>query len=63
MSHALKANRLLAENQAGKRRVVVIRERKGKALTFAFRTEAESVETIEARVAPGTVVHADEAKG
>ena len=57
-------DRRLAENQTGKRRVVVvIRERNGKALTFAFRSEAESVETIEARVLPGTVVHADEAKG
>ncbi|MCJ2061478.1 IS1595 family transposase [Methylobacterium sp. J-088] len=57
-------DRRLAENQTGKRRVVVvIRERNGKALTFAFRSEAESVETIEARVLPGSVVHADEAKG
>ena len=57
-------DRRLAENQTGKRKVVVvIRERKGKALTFAFRAEGESVETIEARVAPGSVVHADEAKG
>lgn len=57
-------DRRLAENQTGKRRVVVvIRETKGKALTFAFRTEAESVPTIVERVAPGSVVHADEAKG
>jgi len=57
-------DRRLAENQTGKRRVVVvIRERQGKTLTFAFRTEAESVETIEARVAAGSTVHADEAKG
>jgi len=57
-------DRRLAENQTGKRRVVVvIRERKGKALTFAFRSESESVETIEARVAPGSILHADEAKG
>lgn len=57
-------DRRLAENQTGKRRVVVVvRERKGKALTFAFRSEAESVATIEARVAPGSIVHADEAKG
>jgi len=57
-------DRRLAENQTGKRRVVVvIRERKGKALTFAFRSEAESVPTIEARVEAGSVVHADEAKG
>ena len=57
-------DRRLAENQTGKRRVVVvIRERKGKTLTFAFRSEAESVPTIEARVEAGSVVHADEAKG
>ena len=57
-------DRRLAENQTGKRRVVVvIRERGGKALTFAFRSEAESVPTIEQRVEAGSVVHADEAKG
>lgn len=57
-------DRRLAENQTGKRRVVVvIRERKGKALTFAFRAEAESIDTIKARVAPGSIVHADEAHG
>ncbi|WP_280137337.1 IS1595 family transposase [Methylobacterium sp. Leaf100] len=57
-------DRRFAENQTGKRRVVVvIRETKGKAVAFAFRSEAESVPTIVERVAPGSVVHADEAKG
>ena len=57
-------DRRLAENQTGKRRVViVIRERAGKAVTFVVRAEAEAVPTIETRVAPGSVIHADEAKG
>jgi transposase-like protein len=57
-------DRRLAENQTGRRRVViVIRERAGKAVTFVVRAEAEAVATIETRVAPGSVVHADEAKG
>ena len=55
-------DRRLAINQTGKRRVVVImRERKGKALPFVFRSEDESLPTIAARVQPGTTVYADEA--
>lgn len=55
-------DRRLAENQTGKRRVVVImRERDGKTLPFVFKTEAESVSTIEKHVAVGSIIHADEA--
>lgn len=55
-------DRRLAENQTGKRRVVVImREREGKTLPFVFHTESESVSTIEKHVAVGSVIHADEA--
>ncbi|MGD9541482.1 IS1595 family transposase [Methylocystis sp.] len=55
-------DRRKAENQTGKRRVVVVmRERNGRTLPFAFRTEGESVETIAERVAPDATVHADEA--
>ena len=52
----------LRENQSGKRRVVVVmRERKGKALPFVFDAEADALATIQARVKAGSVVYADEA--
>lgn len=55
-------DRRLSENQRGKRQVVVVmREREGKALPFVFRSEGESVPTIRKHVAPGSVIHADEA--
>jgi transposase-like protein len=55
-------DRRLAKNQNGKRQVViVIRERKGKTLTFVTKTESAAVALIPARVAPGTKIHADEA--
>jgi len=55
-------DRRLAKNQNGKRRVVVImRERGGRTLPFVFKTEGESVPTIEARVHPNAIIHADEA--
>lgn len=56
-------DRRLAENQNGKRRVVVaIRERDGRIVTNVFKTEADATDFIKARVAKGTTVHADEAK-
>lgn len=55
-------DRRLAENQTGKRRVVVaIRERDGRTLTSVFPSEDASVAFIKARIARGTTVHADEA--
>jgi transposase-like protein len=55
-------DRRLAENQTGKRQVVVImRERKGRTLPFVFKSEAQSVPTIEQRVHPNATVYADEA--
>ncbi|MCA8907634.1 MAG: IS1595 family transposase [Rhodospirillaceae bacterium] len=55
-------DRRLAENQTGKRRVVVVmRERGGRTLPFVFRREDESIATIRDRVATGTTVYADEA--
>lgn len=55
-------DRRLAINQNGKRRMVVImREREGRTLPFVFRSEAESLPTIEARVHASATVHADEA--
>ncbi len=55
-------DRRLAENQTGKRRcVVVMRQRGGRTITVAGKSELEAVPAIMARVAPGTVIHADEA--
>lgn len=55
-------DRRLAQNQTGKRRVVVImRERGGRTLPFVFKSEDASLVTIATRVAAGSVVHADEA--
>ena len=55
-------DRRLAMNQTGKRQVVVVmRERNGKTLPFVFRSEDESIPTINSRVAAGSVIHADEA--
>jgi transposase-like protein len=49
-------------NQNGKRRVVmVMRERKGKTLTFVCKTEDASIATLRDRIAPGSTVYADEA--
>lgn len=55
-------DRRLAVNQNGKRRVVVImRERYGKTLPFVFKSEGESIPTIESSVEAGSTIHADEA--
>jgi transposase-like protein len=55
-------DRRLAENQTGKRRVVVImRERNGRTLPFVFKSEDASVVRIARTVAPGSTVYADEA--
>ncbi|ABA03415.1 possible transposase [Nitrobacter winogradskyi Nb-255] len=49
-------------NQNGKRRVVVImRERGGRTLPFVFKSEDASLVKIAQTVAPGSVIHADEA--
>ena len=61
---AKRMDRRLAEEQTGKRRVVVVmRERRGRTLPFVFNKESEAIPTIRARVAPGSIVHADEARG
>ncbi len=55
-------DRRLAENQTGKRKVVVvIRERGGDSLPAVFHSEAAATNFIRAHVKPGTVVNADEA--
>ena len=57
-------DRRLAQNQTGKRQVVVVmRERKGIVLPFVFKSEAQGVQAVGARVAPGSIIHADEARG
>ncbi len=55
-------DRRLSENQTGKRQcVVVMRQRGGRTVTVAGKSELQAVPEIMARVAPGTVIHADEA--
>jgi transposase-like protein len=49
-------------NQSGKRQsVIVMRERKGRTLTYVTRTEAEGAALVAANVQHGATVHADEA--
>jgi len=58
---AERIDRRLAENQSGKRRVVVVmRERGGRTLVHVALGEEAAVPTIRQRIARGTVVHADE---
>ena len=55
-------DRRLAENQTGKREVVVVmRERDGQSVTAVHKTEAAGVATVALTVAPDTIIHADEA--
>ena len=54
-------DRRLAENQSGKRQVVVVmREREGRTLTQVFSAEEAAAAAIGQRIAKGTLVHADE---
>lgn len=61
----LKADRVdrrLAQNQTGKRRVVVVaRQRKGRTMTTVTKSEADGVAFVAKVVTPGSEVHADEA--
>lgn len=52
-----------AEHPAGRQSVVVARQREGRTLPVVVAKEADAVPFIRARVAPGAVVHADEAPG
>jgi transposase-like protein len=55
-------DRRLLRNQNGKRKVVVIiRERGGNSVPAVFHSESQAASFIKARIAKGTVVHADEA--
>jgi hypothetical protein len=54
-------DRRYAQNQSGKRKaVVVIRERGGNTLPAVFPSENAALSFIRSRIAPGTIVHADE---
>jgi transposase-like protein len=54
-------DRRLAENQSGKRQVVVVmRERDGRTLPQVYSAEEAAVPAIRQRINKGTVVHADE---
>jgi hypothetical protein len=55
-------DRRKAENQTGKRQVVVVmRERDGRTLPFVTKTEAQDVALVHADVDPNATIHADEA--
>jgi hypothetical protein len=55
-------DRRLAQNQSGKRQVVVvIRERGGQTLPGVFKSEGAALAWVWRRVEKGTVMHADEA--
>jgi len=55
-------DRRLAEEQTGKRQVVVVaRERDGRTLPVVVAKEAHGVPFVRQHVKPGTVLHADEA--
>lgn len=57
-----RVDRRLAENQTGKRRVVVaMRQRKGRTLPFVVKQEADGVEIVSKVVKLGSELHADEA--
>lgn len=59
-----RADRRLAEEQTGKRQVVVvIREVMGRTLPFVVARESAGVPLIRQHVASGTIVNADEAGG
>jgi transposase-like protein len=55
-------DRRLHSNQNGKRKaVVIVRERNGNSVPAVFRTEGEALNFIRSRVAPGTILQADDA--
>jgi len=54
-------DRRLAENQSGKRKVVVVlRERGGTTVTGVFKSEGQALPFLRSRIAKGTIVNADE---
>jgi transposase-like protein len=56
-----RVDRRFYEHQSGKRKaVVVIRERHGNTLPAVFKSEKRALDFIRRRIAPGTIVNADE---
>jgi hypothetical protein len=56
-----RVDRRLAEEQTGKRQVVVVaREVRGRTLPFIVPRESDAVPLIRQHVASGTIIHADE---
>jgi transposase-like protein len=56
-------DRRLAEEQTGKRQVVVVmREHNRRTLPFVFRKESDAIPAIRERIPLGSIVHADEAR-
>jgi transposase-like protein len=56
-----RVDRRFYEHQSGKRKaVVVIRERDGNTLPAVFKSEKRALDFIKRRIAPGTIVNADE---
>ena len=59
-----RADHRLAEEQSGKKRVVVVmRERMGRTLPFVFKREIDAIPTIRQHIPLGATVHADESSG
>jgi hypothetical protein len=55
-------DRRLAVNQSGKRQsLIIVRERGGNSVAAVFRSEGAALAWIKSRIAPGTIVNADEA--
>ncbi len=56
-----RVDRRFSEHQSGKRKaVIVIRERNGNTLPAVFKSEKRALDFIRRRIAPGTIVNADE---
>ena len=54
-------DRRFAQNQTGKRKaVIIVRERGGESVPAVFKSEKAALNFIRSRVAPGTVLNADE---
>ena len=61
---AKRVDRRTAEEQTGKRQVVVVmRERNGRTLPFVFGKESDAIPAIRDRIALGSIIHADESRG
>lgn len=52
----------IAENRAKRQVVVAMRERKGRTRAYVVQSESEGVGLAKDHIAPGTTVHADEAR-